>query len=178
MDRSDLQGLASVRHKEARALLRAGLSDGAYYLAGYTVECALKACIAKGTQRHEFPEKKKVQSSHSHNLRELIRVAGLSHRRDNHLNIGPNITARVRLISSARTEPNHSSRAAPYQHAHHRGRTHPPLTCPGACRPGPNPSCRNAKRRASGSGPWRVPAYRASYNPESGTPAQGRECRW
>lgn len=58
-------------------MLRAGLSDGAYYLAGYTVECALKACIAKGTQRHEFPERKKVEASHSHNLRELIRVAGL-----------------------------------------------------------------------------------------------------
>jgi hypothetical protein len=45
------------------------------------VECALKACIAKGTQRGEFPDKKKVESSHSHNLRELIRVAGLDEAR-------------------------------------------------------------------------------------------------
>lgn len=81
MDRRDLQALANVRLKEARALLRAGLSDGAYYLAGYTVECALKACIAKGTQRHDFPEKKKVEASHSHNLGELIRVAGLEEAR-------------------------------------------------------------------------------------------------
>ena len=77
MERRDLQELAKVRLKEATALLRLGLFDGAYYLAGYAVECALKACIAKGTQRYEFPDKKKVESSHSHNLRELSRVAGL-----------------------------------------------------------------------------------------------------
>ena len=41
------------------------------------MECAIKACIAKETQRYEFPDKRKVESSHSHNLRELIRVAGL-----------------------------------------------------------------------------------------------------
>jgi hypothetical protein len=41
------------------------------------VECAIKACIAKGSRRHEFPDKKRVDASHSHNLRELIRVAEL-----------------------------------------------------------------------------------------------------
>lgn len=46
-------------------------------LAGYAVECALKACIAKDTRRGEFPDRKKVESSYSHNLLQLIRVAGL-----------------------------------------------------------------------------------------------------
>jgi len=64
--------------KEATALLGLGLFDGAYYLAGYAVECGLEACIAKGTARHEFPDKRRVDSSHSHNLRELVRVARLS----------------------------------------------------------------------------------------------------
>ena len=77
MDRKNLQELSKVRLREAKALLDQGLFDGAYYLAGYAVECAIKACIAKGTRRYEFPDKKKVESSHSHNLRELIRVAGL-----------------------------------------------------------------------------------------------------
>ena len=58
-------------------MLERGLSDGAFYLAGYAVECALKACIAKGTLRGEFPDKKKVESSHSHNLLQLRKVAGL-----------------------------------------------------------------------------------------------------
>jgi len=60
MDRRALQELSRVRLKEARALAAVGLFDGSYYLAGYAVECALKACIAKGTRRFEFPDKKKV----------------------------------------------------------------------------------------------------------------------
>jgi HEPN domain-containing protein len=77
MDRKDLRALSRVRLSEARALLHAGLPDGAYYLAGYAVECALKACIAKETQRYEFPDKKRVNSSHTHDLNELVRVAEL-----------------------------------------------------------------------------------------------------
>lgn len=77
MDRRDFQELSRVRAREAKALLDLGLSDGAYYLAGYAVECALKACIAKGTQKYEFPDKKRVDSSYSHSLRDLVRVAGL-----------------------------------------------------------------------------------------------------
>ncbi|MBA3972827.1 MAG: DNA-binding protein [Candidatus Solibacter sp.] len=77
MDRKQLQDLSRVRLKEASALLELGLADGAFYLAGYAVECALKACIAKGTRRGEFPDRKKVESSHSHNLLQLSRVAGL-----------------------------------------------------------------------------------------------------
>ena len=77
VNRKDFQVLSKVRLKEARAVLDAGLFDGAYYLAGYAVECGLKACIAKATQRHEFPERRKVEASHSHNLRELVKVADL-----------------------------------------------------------------------------------------------------
>ena len=77
MTRKDLQRLAIIRLREARLLLRAGFNDGAFYLAGYSVECGLKACIAKGTQRHEFPDKKKVDSSYTHDLRQLAQVAQL-----------------------------------------------------------------------------------------------------
>jgi len=77
VDRRDLQELSKVRLKEATALMELGLYDGAYYLAGYAVECALKACIAKDTRRHQFPDKKRVDLSHSHDLLQLIRVAGL-----------------------------------------------------------------------------------------------------
>lgn len=58
-------------------MLDLGLYDGAYYMAGYAVECALKACIAKETRRHQFPDKKRVDSSHSHDLMQLIKVARL-----------------------------------------------------------------------------------------------------
>jgi len=77
MNRKEFQKLAAVRLREAKLLLAADAPDGAYYLAGYVVEFALKACIAKSTQRHDFPEKVHVIRSHTHNTRELISVAGL-----------------------------------------------------------------------------------------------------
>jgi hypothetical protein len=53
------------------------MNDGAYYLAGYSVECALKACIAKMTQRHDFPDKRKADSSYTHSFEKLLKVAEL-----------------------------------------------------------------------------------------------------
>jgi HEPN domain-containing protein len=75
MNRLDFQGIAEARLGEAKALLDAGFPDGAYYLAGYAVECALKACIAKRTQQHDFPDKTLVNESYTHNLKELVRLA-------------------------------------------------------------------------------------------------------
>ena len=77
MDRRDLQALSNIRMNEAQGLLSLGLYDGAYYLAGYAVECALKACIAKETRRHEFPDKRRADSSHTHSLIDLVRYANL-----------------------------------------------------------------------------------------------------
>ena len=77
MNRREFQRLAAVRLREAKVLLAANAPEGAYYLAGYAVECALKACIAKSTERHDFPDKMRVNRSHTHNLRDLIGVAGL-----------------------------------------------------------------------------------------------------
>ena len=58
-------------------MLQLGFFDGAFYLADYSVECALKAWIAKGTLRGDFPDKKKVDSSHTHNLLQLMKLAGV-----------------------------------------------------------------------------------------------------
>jgi HEPN domain-containing protein len=81
MDRKGLQELCRTRLREAKALARLGLYDGSYYLAGYAVECALKSCIAKETRKHEFPDRKRAEISHTHNLRELIRAANLEEAR-------------------------------------------------------------------------------------------------
>lgn len=78
MNRIDFQRLADLRLKEAKALLAAEFPDGAYYLAGYAVECALKACVAKRTQQHDFPDKKLVDKSYTHDVERLIEAAGLS----------------------------------------------------------------------------------------------------
>ena len=77
MDRYDLQDIARIRLKEARSLLKNGHYHGAYYLAGYAIECALKACIAKNSKKYAFPDLKTVRDSYSHELMPLFKVAGL-----------------------------------------------------------------------------------------------------
>jgi HEPN domain-containing protein len=77
MNRNDFQETAELRLRESKVLLAAGFSDGAYYLAGYAVECALKACIARRTREYDFPEKKLVNDSHTHDLGKLLNLAEL-----------------------------------------------------------------------------------------------------
>ena len=77
MNRDDLQELSNLRIREAKILLKAAQYSGAYYLAGYSIECALKACIARGTRRYDFPDRGKVNSSFTHNLPELAKIANL-----------------------------------------------------------------------------------------------------
>jgi HEPN domain-containing protein len=78
MNRSDFKKLVKLRLKEARMLLDNECYEGAYYLAGYAVECALKACIAKKTKRFEFPPKPEfVRDLYKHDLTHLVKMAGL-----------------------------------------------------------------------------------------------------
>jgi HEPN domain-containing protein len=77
VNRSELQHLARVRLAEAQALLGLRMYDGAYYLAGYAVECGLKACIAKKVPRHTFPDLELARKSYTHSLNELVKIAGL-----------------------------------------------------------------------------------------------------
>ena len=76
------------------------LWDGAYYLAGYAVECAIKACIAKGTRRFDFPEKRKVESSYSHKLNDLIEVASLEKIRKTHADRDANFRESWEIVKS------------------------------------------------------------------------------
>lgn len=66
-----------LRH--AKALLDAELHSGAYYMCGYVIECALKACICKRTNQFDFfPKPEVVKDAYTHKLTPLIRTAGLS----------------------------------------------------------------------------------------------------
>ncbi len=44
---------------------------------GYAVECALKACIARRTREHDFPDRVLARDSWTHDLELLARTAGL-----------------------------------------------------------------------------------------------------
>jgi HEPN domain-containing protein len=82
VNRNDFRALARIRLREAEALLAAGHYSGAYYLAGYAVECALKACIARKTKAGDFPDRKLVNESYTHDIERLVVAAGLKEDRD------------------------------------------------------------------------------------------------
>ena len=83
MNRYDLQKLSRLRVREAKILLDNNCFEGAYYLLGYAIECALKACIAKQTKAFDFPDRKLINDIYTHDLEKLLSASGL---KPGHLN--------------------------------------------------------------------------------------------
>jgi HEPN domain-containing protein len=78
MNRREFQQISDSRKREAVTLLRAGHYAGAYYLVGYAVECALKACVAKQVRRYDFPDKNLANQAFTHDLEKLMSLSGLA----------------------------------------------------------------------------------------------------
>jgi hypothetical protein len=96
--RSDLQKLTRIRLTEARILLRNGCYEGAYYLAGYAVECAIKACIAKRVRRFEFPDKKIAIESYTHDLDKLLGAADIARYHEVVFKVNPTFAGNWRIV--------------------------------------------------------------------------------
>jgi HEPN domain-containing protein len=80
MDRSDFQNLAAEHIADAKALLAAKRWGGAYYLAGYAVECGLKACVLVRLSAEVglvFEDRRFSEKCWTHNLEQLLSLAGL-----------------------------------------------------------------------------------------------------
>jgi hypothetical protein len=78
MTKADFQKLADIRVREAKILLDAGEHDGAYYLAGYAVEAALKACIIRMLNTSDaWQESGFSNKCWKHDLESLLELAGL-----------------------------------------------------------------------------------------------------
>lgn len=77
--RADFEKLIDLRMAEAKLLMDHLRDwDGAYYLAGYAVEFALKVRIIAELHRTDgFPEKKLAENFYKHDLTVLRRAAGL-----------------------------------------------------------------------------------------------------
>jgi hypothetical protein len=89
MNRNDLQLLADIRVADAEALLTAGRWAAAYYLVGYAVECALKACASNRFREHEVPDRKMVDDFYTHRLDILLGVSGVKNPFDARLRSDP-----------------------------------------------------------------------------------------
>lgn len=73
----DLKALSDLRWVDAHTLIEANRHSGAYYLAGYAVECGLKAVIAVSFRATVIPSRKFVNDIHTHDLVSLVSLAGL-----------------------------------------------------------------------------------------------------
>jgi hypothetical protein len=100
MLRTDLQTLMTVRLREAKALLNAKQFCGAYYLTGLAIECAIKACIAKQTQQHEFPDKARAIECFEHDPARLIKSAGLKTALDAECSADPQFSSNWAIIKN------------------------------------------------------------------------------
>jgi hypothetical protein len=77
ISKADLQALSQIRLEEAKLLLGNKEFSGAYYLAGYSIELALKACIAKNFRANVLPDRQFVNNIYQHDLLKLVDLAGL-----------------------------------------------------------------------------------------------------
>ena len=99
MNRSDFQKISRLRVKEAKALLDNSYPAGAYYLMGYAVECALKACIAKQTKQYDFPPKPSIVNAiYKHDLKELVSHAELKSKLEHEIETNPIFEAYWNII--------------------------------------------------------------------------------
>jgi HEPN domain len=98
--RATFQRLAETRLTEARSLLANGLPSGAYYLAGYAIECALKAKIAAEFREGEIPELRRVQSIYTHDLSALLGLSGLRDELDAERDNNPRLYERWAIIKT------------------------------------------------------------------------------
>lgn len=78
MTKTELEFLSELRLKESKILFENQAYQGSFYLCGYAIECALKACIAKSFRENEFPNKKLVNDSYVHDLNQLLKLSNLS----------------------------------------------------------------------------------------------------
>src|SRR6059036_481610 len=81
--RADFEKLMNLRMFEAKLLLDQKDWDGAYYLAGYAVEFALKIRIISQLMKSDsFPDRKLAENFYKHDLAVLRKAAGLDDEMD------------------------------------------------------------------------------------------------
>jgi hypothetical protein len=89
--RADFEKLLILRMEESKLLIDHKQDwDGAYYLAGYAVEFALKICIISQLMKsNSFPDRKLAENFYKHDLTLLRRAAGLEDEMDSDPGVSP-----------------------------------------------------------------------------------------
>jgi hypothetical protein len=112
MNRADLQHLSELRLKESAVLLDAGCFEGSYYLAGYAIECAIKACFARKTEQYDFPNIKAVDKIYKHDPTTLISAAGLEEDWDKELKSNKAFNANWAIVKQWSEQKRYTAKTA------------------------------------------------------------------
>ncbi|MEK7256060.1 MAG: hypothetical protein AAB316_15010 [Bacteroidota bacterium] len=81
--RQEFKTISTLRIREAEVLFQSKYYDGACYLAGYSLETALKAAVCRNMNADNFFSLIKAESQRAfriHNLEELVLLAGFNQR--------------------------------------------------------------------------------------------------
>ncbi len=94
MNRAQLRQLAEDRLLDAERLLAGDRWAGAYYLAGYAVECGLKACIMAHVEAVGaiFQDRKFSEKCWTHDLEELLKLGNLKPALDADAAVNPSLS--------------------------------------------------------------------------------------
>lgn len=76
---NELKSISKARLRSAETLMAAGDWDGAAYMLGYVLECALKSVICKTLGLTEYPQNRKTDTHFlTHNFDQLLVLSGMS----------------------------------------------------------------------------------------------------
>jgi HEPN domain-containing protein len=100
LTKNDLERLAQVRLDDALFLFQANRSASAYYLAGYAVELALKACISKLMQPNIIPDKNFIDAIYTHKINDLMSIAGLRPQFELDIKADPQLAAYWAIVNN------------------------------------------------------------------------------
>lgn len=121
LKRDELKSLSTSKLEDALLLFDNGRWANAYYLAGYSVELALKACAAIQFVAEAIPDRKLVQDLHTHDLPRLISLVGLhpelKQRQDEDVEFAQNWGLAAEWTPESRYEANDKSSANYLIHA-------------------------------------------------------------
>lgn len=98
--RFDLQALAEAKFADASLLYQHRRFSNAYYLSGYAIEIALKASVAIQFAAETLPDPKFVRSVYTHQLKELVGLAGLTSKLNSQEDADPQFAANWTLVSA------------------------------------------------------------------------------
>lgn len=93
ISKRSLETLAQTRLDDAVHLFEMSRYSAAYYLTGYAVELGIKACIAGVFQANVIPERSFVNAVYSHNLDDLVGLAGIKRQLEEDMSNDPQLSA-------------------------------------------------------------------------------------